>query len=333
MLIAAAAATAMRLPSSSATCTFTCCCAIVSSASSGSAFLTRPSTSRPNSSAMADPSTHSVTSQASRASALAGARAASSASAASGTAGVDVAANLAEVRTKIAGKVSECNRPEGSVRLVAVSKTKPVELLMDAYNAGQRSFGENYAQELVSKAAELPPDISWHFIGPLQSNKAAPLVKNVGLPKLACVETVATMKLANKLNNAVENLENYEGSEDDKKLGIYLQVNTSGEESKSGLAPGEELISLAKDITANCPRLSIDGLMTIGAPGDLGCFDTLVKCREDVAEALGLDSVDTLDLSMGMSGDYPDAIERGATSVRVGSTIFGARDYSNLNKK
>ena len=168
------------------------------------------------------------------------------------------------------------------------------------------------------------------FIGPLQSNKAAPLVKKVGLPKLACVETVASMKLANKLNNA-DGLEDYEGSEDDKKLGIYLQVNTSGEESKSGLAPGSELVDLAKDIAANCPRLSINGLMTIGAPGDLSCFDALVKCREEVAEALGVET-DSLDLSMGMSGDYDHAIERGATSVRVGSTIFGARDYSILNK-
>lgn len=184
----------------------------------------------------------------------------------------------------------------------------------------------------MTKAAELPSDISWHFIGPLQSNKAAPLVKKVGLPKLACVETVASMKLANKLNNAVENLHNYEGTEEDKKLGIYLQVNTSGEESKSGLGPGDELIVLAKNIATNCPRLSINGLMTIGAPGDLGCFDTLAKCREDVAQALGVSS-DELDLSMGMSGDYERAIERGATSVRVGSTIFGARDYSNLNKE
>ena len=267
-------------------------------------------------------SVHSVTPQASRASALAGASSAI----------VDVAANLAEVRNKIDAKVEECNRPKGSVQLVAVSKTKPMELLMDAYHAGQRAFGENYAQELMTKAAEMPQDISWHFIGPLQSNKAAPLVKKVGLPKLKCVETVASMKLANKLNNAVDSLEDYEGSEDDKKLGIYLQVNTSGEESKSGLAPGSELVELAKDIAANCPRLSIDGLMTIGAPGDLSCFDALVKCREEVAEALGVE-VDSLDLSMGMSGDYEHAIERGATSVRVGSTIFGARDYSNLNKK
>ena len=251
---------------------------------------------------------------------------------------VDVSANLADVRSRIDAKVEECHRPKGSVRLVAVSKTMPTQLLRSAYDAGQRAFGENYAQELMTKASEMPQDVSWHFIGPLQSNKAAPLVKKVGLPQLACVETVASMKLANKLNNAVDSLVQdrgeSEGEGDNKTntLGIYLQVNTSGEESKSGLAPGAELIDLARDVAATCPRLSIDGLMTIGAPGDFSCFDALVRCREEVADALGVE-VDSLDLSMGMSGDYEHAIERGATSVRVGSTIFGARDYSNLNKK
>jgi pyridoxal phosphate enzyme (YggS family) len=286
-----------------------------------------------------DPTTsvHSVTSQASRASAVAGAssailRAAStSADADADAAEIDVAANLADVQSKIEAKVDECHRPKGSVRLVAVSKTKPLNLLRDAYQAGQRAFGENYAQELMAKAADMPPDVAWHFIGPLQSNKAAQLVRRVGLPQLACVETVASKKLAAKLNNAVDGLEEEDG-EEGQRLGIYLQVNTSGESSKSGLAPGSELIDLATDIAATCPRLSIDGLMTIGAPGDLSCFDALVRCREEVAQALGVD-VDSLDLSMGMSGDYEHAIERGATSVRVGSTIFGARDYSNLNKK
>ena len=191
--------------------------------------------------------------------------------------------------------------------------------------AGQRRFGENYAQELITKAKEMPPDVEWHFIGPLQSNKAAPLVKNVGLANLKCVETVGTMKLANKLNRAVESLDDLREGD---RLGIYLQVNTSGEESKSGVTPGSDLLSLASEISSTCLRLSIDGLMTIGAPGDLGCFDSLVECRKEVAGELGVD-IERIDLSMGMSGDFEEAIERGATSVRVGSTIFGARDYSN----
>lgn len=253
--------------------------------------------------------------------------------------------------------IASNDRKEGSVRLVAVSKTKPLELLQAAYEVrpsvlhtclailhellkmvsyspvpqlhqtGQRSFGENYAQELMAKSAEMPCDVQWHFIGPLQSNKAAPLVKTVGLDKLACIETVSTIKLAAKLNRAVEAIN--EEAEEKKKLGIYIQVNTSGEDSKSGVSPGSEVIDLVKQIAEECTSLSIDGLMTIGAPGDYSCFDTLSQCREEVAGVLGKD-VQDLELSMGMSGDFEVAIAKGATSVRVGSTIFGERDYSNL---
>lgn len=255
-------------------------------------------------------------------------------SSSSQTSSIDIASNLQYVNDRVAKCVEECNRPEGSTKLIAVSKTKPVELLMDAYNAGQRYFGENYAQELISKASTLPDDIKWHFIGPLQSNKAAPLVKSVGLDKLACIETVSTIKLANKLNNAVDALLSSESSSEgsdggEKKLGIYIQINTSGEESKSGIQTEEKLKDLIDSITSNCTNLKICGLMTIGAPGDFSCFDKLVELRETAATALGLDSADQLELSMGMSGDFEEAIKRGSTSVRVGSTIFGARDYSN----
>ena len=181
----------------------------------------------------------------------------------------------------------------------------------------------------MSKSKEMPDDVSWHFIGPLQSNKAASLVKTVGLDKLACIETISTLKLASKLNRAVETLN--EGTDEKKKLGIYIQVNTSGEESKSGVSPGSEVSDLVKQISKECPFLSIDGLMTIGAPGDYSCFDTLSSCRNEVATILDKDASD-LELSMGMSGDFEVAIAKGATSVRVGSTIFGQRDYSNLNK-
>ena len=181
----------------------------------------------------------------------------------------------------------------------------------------------------MSKSKEMPDDVSWHFIGPLQSNKAASLVKTVGLDKLACIETISTLKLASKLNRAVETLN--EGTDEKKKLGIYIQVNTSGEESKSGVSPGSEVADLVKQISKECPYLSIDGLMTIGAPGDYSCFDALSSCRNEVATILDKDASD-LELSMGMSGDFEVAIAKGATSVRVGSTIFGQRDYSNLNK-
>jgi pyridoxal phosphate enzyme (YggS family) len=178
----------------------------------------------------------------------------------------------------------------------------------------------------MTKANHLPDDVSWHFIGPLQSNKAGPLVKSVGLNKLACIETVSTLKLAAKLNRAVESMN--EDLVDKKKLGIYIQVNTSGEESKSGVSPGGEVADLVKKISEECPWLSIDGLMTIGAPGDDSSFDTLRLCRDEVSVVLDCDPND-LELSMGMSGDFEVAIAKGATSVRVGSTIFGDRDYSS----
>ncbi|CAB9513754.1 Pyridoxal phosphate homeostasis protein [Seminavis robusta] len=240
---------------------------------------------------------------------------------------VDVADNLQYVRGKIQSTCEKVNRPVEDVRLVAVSKTKPLELLQQAYDANQRIFGENYAQELVEKAGQMPKDVQWHFIGSLQSNKANALVKSV-VPVSAqlTVETVSSLKLANKLNNAMEALEEADCPKD-KKLNIFIQINTSGEESKSGIEPSEA-VSLCKEISDKCNRLFIQGLMTIGAPGDLGCFDTLIQCRDQVCSDLGLES---LEVSMGMSGDFEAAIERGATNVRVGSTVFGARDYSNKN--
>jgi len=174
------------------------------------------------------------------------------------------------------------------------------------------------------------PDIHWHFIGPLQSNKAAPLVKHVG-KNLRCVESVATLKLAQKLDKAVEEIKTkWKSTEEDDvdsyRLGVYLQINTSEEDTKSGLdAPNAP--ALAVEIVSKCPNLSVDGVMTIGAPGDLTCFDVLVACRTEVAESLGRDP-ESLELSMGMSGDFEEAIKHGATNVRVGSTIFGERDYS-----
>mmetsp|Transcript_11253 Transcript_11253/g.15836 ORF Transcript_11253/g.15836 Transcript_11253/m.15836 type:complete len:666 (-) Transcript_11253:484-2481(-) len=256
---------------------------------------------------------------------------------------IDVASNLEEVRAnieKICQETAESttnsnsNNNNNKVQLVAVSKTKPIELLMQAYEAGQRVFGENYVQELCGKVPDMPEDITWHYIGPLQSNKANILVKTV-YPRLV-VETVASTKLANKLQNAVQLVVD-ETKDDEKstscpKLDIYVQVNTSGEESKSGVTPGEETIQLCQHIMEKCGNLNLKGLMTIGAPNDTSCFDVLAKCRDDVTTALELSSSSLLELSMGMSGDYPQAIQHGATSVRVGSTIFGARDYSNLKK-
>ena len=224
--------------------------------------------------------------------------------------------NAGVVRARMLQAATESGRDPASVHLVAVSKTKPPSDIQALYDAGQRTFGENYFQELLEKAAALPEDISWHFIGHLQSQKAAKLVKDV--TNLRVVETVDSLKLAKKLHSACEAAA--------RTLQIYIQVDTSGEDTKSGVPP-PEVVALVQAIVAECPSLRVTGLMTIGAPGDLSCFDRLVESRADVAAALGVDAA-SLALSMGMSGDYPEAIARGATSIRVGSTIFGERQYA-----
>lgn len=207
------------------------------------------------------------------------------------------------------------------VQLVAVSKTKSPQCLQSLYDAGQKIFGENYVQEIVQKAPVLPQDIVWHFIGHLQSNKVKELLE--GVPQLAVVETVDSEKLARKLNAGCES---YRGG---RPLDVYIQVNTSGEESKSGTTPGSATVDLARTIKATCPLLFVKGLMTIGMldytskPENFSC---LMKCRQEVAEALEVEP-DTLELSMGMSADYVNAIEMGSTVVRVGTGLFGARFY------
>ncbi|CAI0626053.1 unnamed protein product [Linum tenue] len=215
------------------------------------------------------------------------------------------------------------------IRLVAVSKTKPVSLVRQVYDAGHRCFGENYVQELIDKAPQLPEDIEWHFIGNLQSNKVKPLL--AGVPNLAMVESVDDEKIANRLDRMVESLGR-------KPLKVFVQVNTSGEEcewiasllfSKNGVEPSE-CMELAKHVSERCLNLEFCGLMTIGmldyssTPEN---FKTLANCRSEVCKALGIEE-EQCELSMGMSNDFEQAIEMGSTNVRVGSVIFGAREYA-----
>eukprot|EP00760_Papus_ankaliazontas_P031494 PhM_4_TR5309/c0_g1_i1/m.58046/K06997/yggS, PROSC; PLP dependent protein len=231
----------------------------------------------------------------------------------------DIAANINSIKAAIQEKTTATS----PVTLVAVSKTKPVEMLLAAYhNAGQRHFGENYVQEIVSKAPLMPSDVVWHFIGHLQSNKAKELLE--GVPNLSVVETVDTVKLATVLNKQCAKVR----SSDVPPLSVYIQVNTSGEESKSGTTPGPPTLQLASFIAKECPTLRLKGLMTIGMPDYTSRpenFACLLKCRDEVAAEIGLADVCQLELSMGMSGDYLAAVEMGSTSVRVGSAIFGAR--------
>jgi pyridoxal phosphate enzyme (YggS family) len=218
-------------------------------------------------------------------------------------------------------------------RLVAVSKLQPVAAILAAYAQGCRHFGENYVQELLEKAPQCPQDIAWHFIGQLQSNKAKALV--VGVPNLWAVESVDSAKLAQLLEKAAAARGSSEAAGGGggaapaapaQQLGVFVQVNTSGEEQKGGVSPGEGA-ALARYIIEQCPHLQLRGLMTIGKLGEVASvyFERLVAEREAVALALGVAPA-TLELSMGMSGDFELATEMGSTNVRVGSAIFGARE-------
>lgn len=238
---------------------------------------------------------------------------------------MSVAEQLAKVQAAVSAAAAERSaalkaepRP---VRLVAVSKTKPVEALKEAYDAGHRHFGENYVQELVDKAPVMPPDVQWHFIGHLQGNKVSTLVK--GCPGLACLETIDSEKLARTLDKA------WSASYPERKLRVMVQVNSSGEETKNGV-DAKDVAGICTVIARECEGLELAGLMTIGAPDYSGCrtedFETLKRCRDEVASVLSLDA-ESLEMSMGMSSDYETATREGSTSVRVGSSIFGARHY------
>nr|CAN80917.1 hypothetical protein VITISV_024616 [Vitis vinifera] len=210
-------------------------------------------------------------------------------------------------------------RRSDQVRVVAVSKTKPVSLIRQVYDAGHRCFGENYVQEINEKAPQLPEDIEWHFIGHLQSNKVKPLLAAV--PNLAMVEGVDNEKIANQLDRVVSGIRR-------KPLKVLVQVNTSGEVSKSGVEPSG-CVELAKHVKLGCPNLEFSGLMTIGMPDYSSTpenFRRLLNCRIEVCKALGM-AEEQCELSMGMSGDFEQAIEMGSTNVRIGSTIFGPREY------
>lgn len=215
---------------------------------------------------------------------------------------------LVQARVEAVRTALSTTRP---VRLVAVSKLKPPELVREAYALGHRVFGENYVEELVEKAQTCPADISWHLIGHLQSNKVKKLLQ---VRNLEVVETVDSEKLAERLNKEC-------GKIGRPPLRIFLQVDTSDEPTKSGIDP-PQVPTVASYIFQNCPNLVLSGLMTIGKAQDITAFDHLRSIRDSLCASLG---VQELELSMGMSADFEDAIRAGSTNIRVGSTIFGDR--------
>jgi len=215
---------------------------------------------------------------------------------------VEVAAGLSRVRERIAAACSRAGRDPASVRLIAVSKTKPIEMLREAVAAGQTIFGENYAQELREKAAALA-GVEWHFIGALQTNKARLVVGRAAL-----IHTCDRLALAQELSKRA------------KAVGlvqrVLLEVNVGREAQKAGVLP-EDVPALLEQVRA-LPALACEGLMCI-PPSQRDPRPSFRLLRQ-LGTACGLSQ-----LSMGMSADYEAAIEDGATLVRVGTSIFGER--------
>ncbi|AZZ94802.1 YggS family pyridoxal phosphate-dependent enzyme [Hahella sp. KA22] len=225
-----------------------------------------------------------------------------------------IADNIKTVSQRIQNATKSAARPADSVTLLAVSKTKPADVVRAAYDAGLRDFGENYLQEAQDKIAQLSDlSITWHFIGPLQSNKTR-LVAEL----FQWVHTVDREKIARRLSE--------QRPEGTPPLNVCIQVNINDESSKSGVSP-DEVASLADTISA-LPGLRLRGLMCIPDPTqDEEALAATFKelSRHFAALQSRFDSVDTL--SMGMSDDMEAAIAAGSTIVRIGSAIFGARNY------
>ncbi|MBB6136043.1 hypothetical protein HD842_004220 [Massilia aurea] len=228
-----------------------------------------------------------------------------------------IAGNLQAVEATITDAVKASERTRNDVQLLAVSKTFPAQAVLDAMAAGQLAFGENYLQEALDKiasVAQAQPDaaVEWHFIGPIQSNKTRPIAAS-----FAWVHTVERLKIAQRLSE--------QRPPELGPLNICLQVNISGEASKSGATP-EELPGLAREV-AQLPNLRLRGLMAIPEPTtDIAAQRAAFARVRALFDALRADGLEMDTLSMGMSGDLAPAIAEGATIVRVGSAIFGKRD-------
>jgi pyridoxal phosphate enzyme (YggS family) len=223
---------------------------------------------------------------------------------------VDIIANISEVRARIASAAKSADRDPKQVTLLAVSKTQPASAIRAAFNAGLSQFGENYVQEALVKMVELQElPIEWHFIGPLQSNKTRAVAEHFDW-----VHSVDRLKIAQRLSD--------QRPQELPPLQVCLQVNISGEDSKSGASP-EEALALALAMQA-LPRLTLRGLMAIPAAQSddpAKPFASLAALMATLSKEIP--QLDTL--SMGMSADLAPAISQGATIVRVGTDLFGAR--------
>ncbi len=225
--------------------------------------------------------------------------------------------NIKYVEQVIDKACAEAGRDRKEVTLIAVSKTKPVEMLQEAYETGCRDFGENKVQELLDKYEVMPKDIKWHMIGHLQRNKVKYIVDKVYL-----IHSVDSLRLAEEISK--------EAVKKDVTVNILIEVNAAGEETKFGTST-EEAKQLVRD-AAKLPNIFIKGLMTIApivekSEENRQFFQQLKKLSVDIT-AENIDNVSMEVLSMGMTGDYEVAVSEGATLVRVGTGIFGERNYS-----
>ncbi|MBQ9321581.1 MAG: YggS family pyridoxal phosphate-dependent enzyme [Eubacterium sp.] len=224
--------------------------------------------------------------------------------------------NLSSVETRVAAACERTGRERREVTLVAVSKTKPVSMLEEIYSCGVRDFGENKVQEICAKQPVLPDDIKWHMIGHLQTNKVRQVID-----KACLIHSVDSLKLAQVIEK--------EAAKKDLVVPVLFEVNVAEEESKFG-ARTEETAAIIQEI-AKLPHVRVRGLMTIAPFVDdpeenRPVFRRLKELSVDIAEK-NINNVTMCELSMGMTGDFEVAIEEGATFVRVGTAIFGARNY------
>jgi pyridoxal phosphate enzyme, yggS family len=226
---------------------------------------------------------------------------------------MSISQNLAQIQQQIESLSAQFQRE--NVRLLAVSKTKPVSAIEEAIQAGQKAFGENYVQEGVEKIAYFnqQADLEWHFIGPLQSNKTKLVAAHFDW-----IQTVDRLKIAQRLSE--------QRPADKAPLNVLIQINISDEASKSGIAP-EDMLPLAREI-ALLPNLKLRGLMAIPKPEHEPAQQKIALSKmQQLFNRLQteFEGIDTL--SMGMSDDMAAAIECGSTMVRIGTAVFGARDY------
>ena len=222
--------------------------------------------------------------------------------------------NLEEVREKIRQACQRSGRREEDVTLISVSKTKPVEMLKEAYEAGSRDFGENRVQEIMEKYGQMPEDVRWHMIGHLQKNKVRQVID-----KAVLIHSVDTVELAEQIEK--------DAAKRDLTVDILLEVNVAEEESKFGFRTEEVEAAVMK--IKEFPHVHIKGLMTIApfvsnSEDNREDFKKLYQLYVDI-RSKNIDNVNMSVLSMGMTGDYEVAVEEGATMIRVGTGIFGAR--------